>query len=146
MTDTDILPFLTEPQVVGLTCWAEGRGEPIEGRISIGCTIRTRARARKQSMRAVCLAKGQFSCWASVGGAENHAALIRVAHTLPIPSDLILRECLWIADGLASGVLLDRVSGADHYMTTVLYQDNPPAWAKGMTVVAVIGHHTFLKG
>ncbi len=145
VTDTDILPFLTEAQVVALTLWGEARSEPA-GRFAVGCVIRNRARTRKQTMRAVCLAKAQFSCWSDAGGQANHESLMRIASTLPIPADPILRECLWIADGLISGALLDRVQGAGHYFTTDLYHDNPPAWVQSMKVVAVVGNHTFLKG
>ena len=145
MTDAELLPYITQRHVVAGTLWAEARSEPIEGRIAVGNVIRTRARVRRQTTRQVCLAPSQFSCWADAGGRANHLALMAILRALPAITDSLFRECLWIADGLSTGVLLDNVHGADHYLTTQLYDSAPPAWAHPMPVVCVIGRHTFLR-
>jgi hypothetical protein len=48
-----------------------------------------------------------------------------------------------------SGHLLDRVRGADHYLTTDLFEKiqmrHGRHWAKGQTPVARVGDHTFLR-
>ena len=41
----------------------EASGESLKGQIAVASVIKTRAKQRKQSFKAVVLAKHQFSCW-----------------------------------------------------------------------------------
>ena len=155
MTDAEIQAVLVDRSVLALTLWGEARGEPIEGRIAVGCVIRNRLamphrfRAAAATYRAICLAPHQFSCWAPTGGAENYAAVMRLAARMaqgrPL-EDLRLDECLWLADGLMSGVVLDRTQGATMYWApkAMLPPGRVPTWAEGRTT-EVIGSQVFLN-
>lgn len=144
--DAAIKAALTAAQVVGMTIWAEARAEPIEGEVAVGCVIRNRLLRPKRfndTWQEVCLDKWQFSCWIPQGGEANYRMLMARCEaaqegTLPWP-----RQQMWIADGIISGAIEDRVSGGDHYYASWL--SKPPAWAKGLTPVAVLGVHRFYK-
>lgn len=148
MTEPTIVDRLTAIQVLALTLWGEARSESLEGRVAVASVVRNRVRGREgRDYRGVCLAPFQFSCWGRRGGEQNHAAVLDQAHRLAdggLPPPLV-RECLWIAEGVISGDLLDASAGADHYLTRALY-DSPaaPSWAKRFRVTACIGRHVFL--
>src|SRR3972149_2871029 len=116
-----ILPHLSDTQIVGLTLWGGGRGEPIEGRIGIGCVIRNRLQhvgRFGEGYGGVCLRPLQFSCWWTAGGLSNHGALVRLAtqiHTGEVVESAVWRECLYVAVGLIDEHLTDRVDRATHY-------------------------------
>ena len=59
--------------------------------------------------------------------------------------DALYLETAYLAEGVTRGVVLDRVAGADHYLTTTLFRTKPPTWANPAKVVAVVGGHTFLR-
>jgi N-acetylmuramoyl-L-alanine amidase len=140
---------LSDRDVLALTLWAESRGEPVEGKIAVGCVIRNRMAARRQSVREVCLAPMQFSCWQPLGGKANHDALAVMVDTLAsgrAPGDVVLRECQWIADGLLSHACRDITRGADHYLTTaMLSSTKKPGWVRTMTWAATVGAHAFYR-
>lgn len=146
------MPALTETQVVTLTLWGEGRGEPIEGRIAIGCLIRNRVDAayRGRSYREVCLSPWQFSCWQPQGGQANYEAVMQMAHHMETgeASDVlyepVLRECGWIAHGIIGRWIRDTVKGAKHYHAAAMAQR--PTWAIEQTPVAAVGAHLFYTG
>lgn len=147
---------LTDHDVVALTLWAEGRGEPIEGRIAIACVMRNRVNADLGSDQkpdwwgegytGVCRAPWQFSCW-NPGEDANHQRLMNVAlmvlHGTP-PKDPILTECYWIAEGVISGAIRDRVSTATHYHAASMQPY--PTWSQGATLVGRVGNHLFYRG
>jgi spore germination cell wall hydrolase CwlJ-like protein len=145
--DSLIKAALTPAQCVGMTVWAESRAEPIEGQVAVACVIRNRLLLPKRfddTWKEVCLAKWQFSCWIPQGGEANYQMLMtrcdaamRGQHTWPA-------QAMWIAEGIISNALLDRVSGATHYFAS--WMPKPPKWAEGIDPVAVIGVHRFYKG
>lgn len=145
--DALIKAGLTPEQTVAMTIWAESRAELIEGQIAVGCVIRNRVlmpRRFSDTWKKVCLAKWQFSCWIPQGGEANYQLLMArcdaaLRGTQPWPS-----QALWLAQGLISGAVGDRVAGATHYYASWLKP--PPAWAQGVPPVAVIGVHRFYKG
>lgn len=154
MTDPEIRAALIDRSVVGLTLWGEARGEPVEGKIAVGNVIRNRMtnpslyRADSPSWKAVCLAVDQFSCWSTKnGGASNYAQVMQQAELIvsDLPLDPVLMECLYLADGIMSGVLQDRSHGATFYCTTSLYHAKPPVWVKNCTPLGAIGSQTFFK-
>jgi spore germination cell wall hydrolase CwlJ-like protein len=133
--------------VLALTIWGEARGEPRAGRIAVGWVIKNRAAARKQSISQVCLDKWQFSCW---WGQDANAQALRLRAERLLVGDVIAEprwlDTLQLAHQVLVGAVPDPTRGADHYLTTALYEDHDaPTWARAFPVVATIGRHTFLK-
>jgi hypothetical protein len=149
--DTPVLDALSAAEVLALTIWGEARNQPVEGRIAVGSVIRNRLVSGRwgHDYKAVCLAPWQFSCWTPKGGRANYDTVIAAAHALRRPDGHRgpdLRECLWIADGLISGAIRDRVAGCCHYVTRELWHSHPPLWAKGMDPAIRLGDHVFFRG
>jgi hypothetical protein len=179
VTASDVLVTLTDLQAVAITIDAEGRGDTREGgssveeRIAIGCAIRNRLKRPRRfggaTFKAICLAPSQFSCWQPVDGEVNHLRTMALARAVvaagPLPfagleADLFL-ESLFLAEGLIGGQLLDRIAGADHYMTSSLYArfpavaqafSNPKHWVYDQrtggkrTPVIAVGSSVFFVG
>ena len=138
-----------------LTIWAEGRSEPVEGQIGIGCCIRTRVQRPKRfgvGYRGVCLKAKQFSCW-NAGTDRNHVRLMHLAAAVvgdyaersTAKVDPLIEQIKHIAAGVMAGKVLDNVAGADHYLTVARLDSKPPKWAKNQTPVAFKGTHAFLR-
>ena len=133
--------------VLGLTLWGEARGEPVEGQVAVAWVIRNRAARRHQTVQHVCLDRWQFSCW---WGQDVNAQALR-ARALRVITGDVVPEPRWLAllqlaYQVLHGVVPDPTQGADHYLTTALYQDeDAPTWSKVLPVTVTIGHHTFLK-
>lgn len=153
--DLDLTAQLSELQTLALTVYGEARGESVYGRIAVGCTVRNRVAANKarwglNSYKQVCLKAWQFSCWLPAGGADNYATVMEAARVLlggerPGP---VLRECLWVAEGVMTDRLQDCVSGATHYFAPAAMKPagKVPEWANGLYHVAQIGSHLFYAG
>lgn len=138
-----------------LTLWGECRSEPVEGVIAVASVIRTRAKRGARlgaGYKAVCLKPKQFSCW-NPGTDANHVRLMQMAEKVAadysvrstLVYDEVTRQIQYIAQGIMGGQILDRVKGADHYLTTDLFLKKPPAWARGQTPVCHVGAHSFLR-
>ena len=137
---------LSDVEVVAATLWGEARNQTVYGRIAIAHVIKNRMARRAQTAHEVCLAKLQFSCWWSVGGAANHAALLVLLNHLADYRDPVWLECLWVAKGVLDGVCRDVVKGADHYVTTTLLNSTArPNWVLGMLCIGRVGDHTFYR-
>lgn len=151
MNESEIFALLSDAQTLGLTLWGEARGEEIEGRIAIACVIRNRMKDKRwpDTLKDVCLQKSQFSCWSTSGGAQNYRALMQVAERLladgPAAGDGILKESLWVADGIGAGVVRDRTSGSTNYITRNLWETARPKWIGNVTPNCLIGRHAFFK-
>lgn len=163
MTDQQILDKLSDVQTLALTMMGEAGGDSREGRssleerVGVACVIRNRAREPHRygdSLKAVCLKKWQFSCWNA--GDPNRVRLLRWAYLFATGQpvlDPLVEESVFLAHGIATGILLDRVQAANHYCTTaLLVSPSAPAWAflnKSRTVrrepVAICGSHTFFR-
>jgi N-acetylmuramoyl-L-alanine amidase len=144
---------LTETQILTLTLWGETRGEPVEGKVAVGCVIRNRVETGRwgDSYAKVCLAAYQFSCWRKEGGASNHKDVMAMADILSSGRevhDLALRECGYIAHGIIAGWLQDRTRGATHYYApeAMVPMGKIPAWAINLSPCATVGDHLFFKG
>lgn len=142
---------LTDVQVVAVTLFGEARSEGPEGRIAVANVIRNRVACQRTSFgltpREVCLKPKQFSCWIVGGGALNYGVIQDTALLLsrgerPGP---VLRECLWIAQGLLDAAFVDSTHGSSHYLTRDLYATRPPTWAINRPLLAHIGNHVFLR-
>ncbi len=153
MTDADVRAALSPSQTLAVTLYGEARGEPIEGRIAVACVVRNRVKAGfGADFKAVCLKRWQFSCWNEpIGtGAANYIATMLAARSLVSPSEPlanVLKECVWIAEGIALGVILDRVNGADHYYSpkAMVPKGAVPTWSHGKPIVSVVGSHLFFR-
>jgi spore germination cell wall hydrolase CwlJ-like protein len=140
---------MTPIDVVALTIYGEARGEPIEGQIAVANVIRNRVRDGRwgPGYTAVCQAPHQFSCWTPEGGLSNFMIVDHLRQALdrgaPLPDDPTLKACVGIAHALDAWIP-DTVRGATHYYADWLKR--PPAWAKGHSPVALVGHHLFFRG
>lgn len=149
MTDAVLIGTLTPLETLALTVYGEARGERIEGKVAVACTVRNRVKSERwgKDYKRVCLAPWQFSCWREEGGPTNYGTVILGARDVkrgsPTP---ILKECLWTAEGVLIGHLLDITRGATHYMTRELWESKPPKWAIGRTPLIGIGAHVFFGG
>lgn len=151
MTTDALLGALSDGDVVGLTLFGEARGQTVEGRIAVANVIGNRVAAQVSAFglthRAVCLKPWQFSCWRPEGGQANYELLMDAAANLSQHRAVgpLLKECLWIADGLLREQFRDYTRGATHYLTSALYESHPPAWAKTVPILASLGAHVFLR-
>jgi N-acetylmuramoyl-L-alanine amidase len=146
MTDAELIASLTDDEALGLTLYGEARGERVEGKIAIACVVRNRINAKRygKDAKAVCLAPWQFSCWKPGGGPENYETVIDAVRNRKRGTEgPILRECMWIAEGVLDNRVRDTVRGSTHYMTRALWESKPPKWAIGRTPVIGIGSHVF---
>lgn len=167
LTDAQELELLAwvrgeDARALTLTLYGEGRGEPVEGRIAIGCVIRNRAAARYcgTTIAEVCLWPRQFSCWRATDGPANHAHLVALAWALyrggvPPWSDVeraIYDETAWVASGLLERMIRDRVRGSRHYYApaAMVPAGSRPAWSirDGVPLppTAVVGRQWFFAG
>ena len=155
MSDTDVINLLSSKMVLALTLWAEARGEPIEGQIAVGCVIRNRLknpeqfRASEATYPAICLAPKQFSCWIPNGGEANHDSLMRLARKLvngASITDVHLKQCLWVAEGIVGNVILDNTGGSTHYYApaAMIPAGRIPKWAMNKASTP-IGSQRFLR-
>lgn len=149
MTDIDALDEVT---VVALTLYGEARGEGPEGRIAVANVLRNRELARRAgfglTLRQVCLQPRQFSCWNESD--PNRALLDSIARQLGQPDPPIgqvLRECLWIADGLVRAQFADNTKGATHYYSpaSMVPGGSTPTWALHQRPLATIGRFVLLR-
>ena len=149
---SDLVAALTDAQLLVLTIYGEARGEPIEGQIAVGCTIRNRVQTGRwgASYAKVCLAPWQFSCWRPEGGRANHQVVVAAAEMLAksttLPEDAALRQCAWVGQGVMGHWIQDTVRDATHYLTADLLASAPPRWAVNQTPVARVGRHVFFAG
>lgn len=132
MTDAEVITELTDEQTLAITAWAEARGiprdnprshSPVEEMLAVMCVVRNRRinplrwRAADASYKAICLAPQQFSCW-NQGTGANHELLLDTATALvdvAVVVPPVIRECLYLARGVISGMILDRTGIADSY-------------------------------
>lgn len=165
MSNEELKLALDDSQALAITMDAEGRGDWREGnssleeRVAVGCVIRNRARDGRRwpdTIRGVCLQRGQFSCWLQGGGLENYRRTIALARffvekaPFPVLSQLevdLFMETAWIVDGILGGQLLDRTGGSNHYYAPAGMKPigRVPDWAIGKTPKARIGSQFFYR-
>jgi hypothetical protein len=95
--------------------FGECRGERIEAQVGVGCVVRNRVSARRETPTPetwsdVILAPYQFSCF--LPSDPNLPKLLN-----PEGSELlqVLQQLKWVAQGIVDGSLLDNVARATHY-------------------------------
>lgn len=151
MNDDDVVAALSAPQAVALTLYGEARSQRVEGRIAVANVIRNRVRLERAAFglgyKGVCLKAWQFSCWLPQGGRSNYELVMRTARSVveATHTGAMMRECLWIADGVMQDRVMDNVRGATHYYSpaAMVPKDSEPAWAKGLSPAAILGGHLF---
>lgn len=141
---------LSELQVVTLTLHHEAALEGRIGMMAVGNVLRNRRAWGKwgPTMRDVCLARRQFSCWSPDGGKLNHDALIRNVRSMRDGDDpAILMLAADLANHLSEIRCFDLTDGADHYYAPAAMKPMGarPAWAQGRTPVLRFGGHTFYR-
>lgn len=120
----------SELDVFAATLYAEARGEPEEGEIWVAWVIKNRA-ARNiggKSIKAVCTADKQFSCW-------NGKTEMKINE--PNSWNRSVRIAEQVLDSSS-----DPTGGSDHYYADSIAE---PYWAKNCIETRKIGHHQFLK-
>ncbi len=125
-----------ERDILARTLWGEARSEGDAGMRAIAAVIiNRRARdgiERVKSVREICLAPYQFSCWN--GGDPNRIKVLTVDE-----SDPVFRLALGIAAEALGGTLVDPTGGATHYHAAHI----SPYWSQDRTPSARIGRHVF---
>ena len=117
--------------IAAATICAEAGGEPFAGQVLVGETIANRAQQSYASIRDICLAPRQYSCWNNRGTMELRMQTMR---TQPAWND-----CLMIAESICQPGYTP-VSPVTHFFNPKLCK---PLWANRMRLVAVIGNHRF---
>ena len=123
-------------EIVARTLYGEARGESTDGKIGIANVIIRRSKVGGwwgSNLRAVCLAKEQFSCWNPSD--PNRKVLLGQI------DDSAYKECLSIALRSVAGQITDNTYKADSYCVT----GTNPYWAKNISPCAVIGKHSFYR-
>lgn len=125
-----------ERDILARTLWGEARSEGEAGMRAVAAVIiNRRARdgiERIRSVREICLAAYQFSCW-NVGD-PNRIKVLTVDE-----SDAAFRIALTIAAEALGGTMIDPTGGATHYHAAHIR----PYWSRDRLPSAHIGHHVF---
>lgn len=166
MTRSEILQKLTDQAALGLTAWAEGRGDwrqghsSVEERIAVMLVVRHRLKrwqrfgAASPSYKSVCLAPKQFSCWNPSTTDKNHLMLMAMAaqeaQGQPL-TDALVNETIWLAGGIISNIIQDTIGGADHYYApkAMVPPGRVPSWAvrdgRALPALAIVGDQQFFQ-
>ena len=162
MTPEQIKLFQGLPREINLAIAVdmEAEAEPMDGRIGVGCVIRTRVNNSGKTYNDIILAHATkdpndytddvfaFSFFnynqptfpRALALAEMFTSGIMTTRYTPQ-----LQENRWVAQGIIGGALLDVTGKATHYYNPD--ECHPaPYWAKDMVVTTKIGKHLFLKG
>lgn len=129
--------------LMAATVYLEAEGEPDEGKLAVAWVIRNRADRKKLSVRDICLAPLQFSCWNDDYRAQAEKRLINARNA----------EASWRAACAAFWRLLpDTTEGCQNYLnieeTRRIRGGSLPEWAEKLLAEGVridIGNHTFLR-
>jgi hypothetical protein len=156
LADSQVKAQLSDEEALALTMWGEARGDAADGssveeRIAVGCVVRNRLADPEKfgahTIKDVCLAGMQFSCWNPGGrNADQVMAQARAVVLLHTWADPLLTECFFLADGVISGRLLDRTGGATFYYAPAAMkpEGRVPGWAVGVQA-RKIGAQLFLR-
>ena len=167
--DKNIADFghLKPYEVMGLTIYAEARGEEFRGKLGVGTVIMERVEERDwdgTNVIDVCLWPYQFSCYLPKD--PNRIILLKIAKDIGsfYQKSKPLQECIDLAKGLVEDTInRDADLSESHccqYLTSILrrlmdrqYVDeadkakkailNSKRWWKDMQLIKVIGAHEF---
>lgn len=148
--DANVADFghLGDAQIMGLTIYAEARGEITAGKIGVGTVILERVDHRAwdgQTIMEVCLWPYQFSCYLPEDPNRRKLFVISKNWEDAMTLDPALNDCFGIASGLIDGQIpRDPELAAAHccqYLTTTAKAG--AAWWKKMNFVKKLGAHEF---
>jgi hypothetical protein len=113
--DYEIFYNLSPVEAMALTIWAEARGESHEGQLAVGYVILNRARLWRKSIKEVCYAKNQFSCYNS--NDIQYPRLVKIASdfSLALSESKSLPKCYDVAYIITSSPLESIVGDALYY-------------------------------
>ncbi len=127
----DITKKYSNHEIVAATICAEAGDEPYAGKVAVGDVIATRAMKSNTSLRSVCLASKQFSCWNNRETMEQRMQTMR--------KHPAWEECVAITHKISQPGY-KPLSPATHYFNPLLAN---PDWAPRMRLVAIVGKHRF---
>ncbi len=145
LTNKEIEDGLTDYEVLFLTIVGEARGQLVEGQVAVGNVIMNRAKLTKKSVKSICLAPKQFSCW-NMDDPNRPLLESLVKQILKGGYNFEpYKQIQWVAGGILEKKLKDNTKGVLNYMTTSLFHSPArPSWAKiPKTEPLVIGSHIF---
>lgn len=126
--------------IVAETLWREARGEGRKGIEAVASVIWNRMKEKGISATAVCLEKGQFSCWKNERNVKEFTPWGR--HNLlnmnPTEHE-IWNYCVSLARVIVYGTFVPTLT-ANHYYNPSKCR---PKWGRRMRCVKVIGNHRF---
>lgn len=143
--DSHLISQLSDLEIFALTVYGEARGEPIEGQVAVANVINNRSISSNKTIKAVCLAPLQFSCWNE--NDSNSKILEEFANKMVFNQeidDIHFKQIMYLVRGVRDNDLLDNTQNAHNYLTKNLYaSDHAPKWAKSMNPIVEIGNHVF---
>jgi hypothetical protein len=137
---------LTDKQLLTLLIYGEARGEPVEGQIAVASVVRNRVKISQKlglTWRDIILKPRQFSCFNEDD--PNYPKLCKIAEGI-FDEPPLIRQIIWVAEGILYDRCMDNTKGATHYVTKKLFlSSEKPSWVNKMAVTAEIGSHVFMK-
>ena len=140
--------LLSPAQLMGLTLWAEARGESLAGKIAVATVIINRVNHRAwdgSTIHEVCLWPMQFSCFNPDDRQRPRMAAFAADMDAAIEKDDRLKDCVILADGIIRGIAqMDSnilMSRCCQYLTTAAKEN--VNWWKKMRFIKKIGEHQF---
>jgi len=153
--DKKYFEALSEPELLGLNIYAEARGESKEGRIAVGTVVLERVDHRDwdgKTIHEVILKNWQFSWTMPEAGKAYYEEMVKIAKTFDdyYYTDIVLRDCVDIAQGLINGTIprdpdLAAVDCCQYLNPKVAAATKKKWLAGGMTLIKRIGKHEFFK-
>lgn len=130
---------LDDRNIIARTIYGEARGEGEDGMQAVANVIQNRLasgiRWWGHTLRTICLARWQFSCWNATD--PNRPKLLAVPQ-----DDPQFRAALQLADQVLAGTLPDITNGATSYFAPAMGR-KPPAWTNGVDPCRIIGKQWF---
>jgi N-acetylmuramoyl-L-alanine amidase len=117
-----------------LCMWREARGEGHDGLRCVCHVIANRANLHSKSWAEIVYQRLQFS-------SMTYPQDPQLTH-VPVSPDPAFEDCCEIAESVWNGGDFDLTQGATHYFADSI---DMPEWAKSMTFLVKIGHHSFYK-
>lgn len=132
-----------EVEVLARTLWAEARNGRIPGMEAVAWVILNRARNPRwwgNTIRSVCLAPRQFSCWNASD--PQHRRMVSTPKTDPD-----MARAWDVAERAVQGMLRgDPTRGADHYFAPAgMAGGKPPRWADPSKLTLEAHGHRFYR-
>lgn len=139
MTGYDLLAdYHANVFLLGLLIYREAAGEPFEGQVAVGWTVRTRAEHPGwwgDDPYSVITKPEQYSSMTHLGDP--------MTVKYPPLTDPMFQRCLTIADEIYMEEIPNPVPGADHYCTEAVAARTK--WADETKFLKQIGHHRFYR-